>query len=993
MSKNIKLNFNIYPLVVGQEEKYTFSGWEVEGGTIQLKADYLADVYTGADITWQSENPKIAVVDENGLVRAMTTGVTDVTATLPDGSLDTCRIQVIDNWGRLTADKVTLNTPNLLLNKLEGAQLYPQIFPADYFENGMLDNNFIWESSNPDIVVVNHLGRLWGKECGTATITGISMDVGRTVSCQVEVIKKPKEIEYADPLEDMEGGNFTVNYGETKTLALPEDVAHQEVWWCSSNESIAEVDQTGTVRFHKEGKVTIYATFIRGGHRVSYQVEGKNFPKSKITKIVLNTEHIHIAAGERTSIYAAVFPATVLEKQLRWNVSDSKVAHILKQHINLSGLDEIVVEALTEGQVTITGACDDMEVTCKLTVSAEKILPTKVILPKEITIEREQVMELCPVLEENVTERELIWKTENPDIVTVDKDGVLKGYINGETVITCSSKASGEILAKTIVKVTGDCPSLSNLHIPAETITHKSVCLLWNRKSLLDTEAFSCYAVYDNEKLITKTTALGYTVKNLEPDTPHVFRVVSLNDKDEEIYAQTVEATTKSAPTAILNVTKEPYNAVGNGLAIDTDRIQKAIDDCPENGVVLLPKGYIFHSGALFLKDNMTFQVDGILYGSYDPKDYPPIVCRWEGYRKMRLTKENQAKTVPVFDENVYSHSSLINIGVYDEGEAGKLSPLHTFNVNICGEGMINGNGFSLSYNQGPCWYTLMKGLPVPQSPMRDQNIRGRVIAFYNTKGAYVSDVTVAYGPAWTIHPVFSKDITFDNVKVITMGNGRTGVKEGMLILNGDGIDPDSSTHINIFDCYFTVGDDAVAIKSGRNRQGNELAKPSAYIRVTDSRCVDAKCSFCIGSEQAGGAHDILFQNLYVENLKNFGLWIKSAPCRGGLVENVLWKDCILKDTGAPLQIEYRHGGDEDPSLVLPETRRITYENLYIEGESKFGIRLIGEPESPIHDVTFRGVAFNNFSAKKDKHFYMENCHSIEFIDADLPEGFEWETP
>ena len=1025
MDKGIKLNFDYYPLVVGQLDKYTFSDWEIEGGNIKLNAYILSDDYENSDITWTSSNDTIAVVDGEGNVHALTTGLTEIKASLPDGESAKCVIQVIDNPGRLTARYVKLNTDRLVLNKTEGAALYPNIFPVDYFKDGRLDNTFTWKSSDEDIVTVNSKGRIFAKNKGKAVITAVSNDVGRTVSCEITVIKKSKEELTKDPLEDMHGGVINALTGDKVLLKLPDSVSDQPVNWCSENESIATVDDKGNVSVHTFGYVNIWATFINGGFRVKYEFRIKKADEHYVEKVVFSTNELHLAVGERKTIHAAVFPATHLDKQLLWRCVDEGILKIVDQKINLSGLDEITVEAVSQGKTILTGAFEGRADSCNVIV--EKISKTveMLFLPEKKVIEPQEIIKLKPAINKDATNDELIWISDKKSVCTVDRNGIIKGYEKGAATVYCIAKGSISVLAEyelSVIKehdnirddasisqklknillntvydvcdieVKADSDYIYNLHIPKETVTDESIKLLWNRESMSECSDLKEYRIYDNGRFLCATTKIGYTVKNLKPLTDHTFEVKAISVNDEELGSRFVAARTSDMPECVIDVTHAPYNAVGNGIIIDTAAIQKAINDCPKNGVVYLPEGYVFHSGALFLKSDMTLKIDGILFGSENPEDYPEIVCRWEGYRKLKLTKQNQMAVYPVFENNVYSHSSLINIGVYDEGESGKLSPYNTRNVKICGKGMINGNGFSLAHNEGPCWYIYRKGLPIPQSPKTDQNVRGRVIALYNTKYAYISDVTVAYGPSWTIHPVFSDCVTFDNVKVISMGNGRTGVMEGMLILNGDGIDPDSSTNINITDCYFTVGDDAVAIKSGRNREGNELDKPSAYIRVTDCKTVDAKGAFCIGSEQAGGAHDILFQNIIVDNILHLRLWIKSAPCRGGIVEDVIFKDCILKNTGGALQIEYNHGGDENPALELPITRRVKFENIDFTGKHKFGIRIMGVENSPIYSVSFKDCHFaDDFIAKKDGKFVLKDCHHIDVSDIELPQGYAWE--
>lgn len=82
-----------------------------------------------------------------------------------------------------------------------------------------------------------------------------------------------------------------------------------------------------------------------------------------------------------------------------------------------------------------------------------------------------------------------------------------------------------------------------------------------------------------------------------------------------------------------LDVTKAPYNAVGNGKAMDTQAIQKAVDDCNMGDVVYLPAG-IYRTGALRLHSNMELYLEegATLQGTDNPEDYlPRIWSRFEG--------------------------------------------------------------------------------------------------------------------------------------------------------------------------------------------------------------------------------------------------------------------------------------------------------------------------------------------------------------------------
>lgn len=363
--------------------------------------------------------------------------------------------------------------------------------------------------------------------------------------------------------------------------------------------------------------------------------------------------------------------------------------------------------------------------------------------------------------------------------------------------------------------------------------------------------------------------------------------------------------------TTVHNISK--LGAKGDGVTLNTKIIQDAINSCEAGDRVLIPAG-TFISGALFLKSDMTLQIDGTLKGSTNVADYPMIPCRFEG-----------------FEMNCYA--SLLTLGKRDHA-----GPYDIKNVVITGAGTIDASGLVL----GPL-----------EKKASGNRSRGRVICMMNAQNVNVSNLTVSYGPAWTIHPIYSDHLVFNNLKLISKNSsGR--------IPNGDGIDPDSCTHILIENCYFHTGDDSIAIKSGKNLEGYTVAKPTEHIVVTNCVVDGSSGGIVIGSEMSGSVRDVLVTDCKISGTTWEGLDIKSSAGRGGTVENVTFRNVTESKVHSAVRITtaYKVNNDGANAPVPPTLKNVTVENINCTNATT-AIIIAGLTNSPIANVSFKNCTIS----------------------------------
>ena len=159
-------------------------------------------------------------------------------------------------------------------------------------------------------------------------------------------------------------------------------------------------------------------------------------------------------------------------------------------------------------------------------------------------------------------------------------------------------------------------------------------------------------------------------------------------------------------------------------------------------------------------------------------------------------------------------------------------------------------------------------------------------------KNIVLHGITVKNSPSWNIHPYFSEDLQFIGISVL-------GPKDSP---NTDGLDPESCKNVDIIGVYFSVGDDCIAIKSGKIYMGAKYKTPSENLTIRQCCMRDGHGSITIGSEMAGGV-----KNLNVENClflhTDRGLRIKTRRGRGkdAIVTGIRFENIIMDHVMTPV--------------------------------------------------------------------------------------------
>lgn len=198
---------------------------------------------------------------------------------------------------------------------------------------------------------------------------------------------------------------------------------------------------------------------------------------------------------------------------------------------------------------------------------------------------------------------------------------------------------------------------------------------------------------------------------------------------------------------------------------------------------------------------------------------------------------------------------------------------------------------------------------------------------------------TFQNSPAWNLHPLMSSNLILRNLTV----------RNPWYSQNGDGLDLESCKNVLVYNNTFDVGDDAICIKSGKDKDGRDRGIPTENVIIKNNTVYHAHGEIVIGSEMSGGV-----KNLHASDCTfigtDIGLRFKTTRGRGGVVENIWISNVDM--TGIPAQVIGFNMFYEGNSPIIEENQNADDEKRVVK-------------DIPVTDETpiFRNVFFKNISA------------------------------
>lgn len=430
------------------------------------------------------------------------------------------------------------------------------------------------------------------------------------------------------------------------------------------------------------------------------------------------------------------------------------------------------------------------------------------------------------------------------------------------------------------------------------------------------------YDIRINGEKWQETDTVVTSVYGLKPDSRYKLTVVGEEGRElgELPFATEYEFVT-------LNV--KDFGAKGDGVSDDTSFIQAAILSCPKDSRVLIPRG-TYKITSLFLKSDMNIELakGAVLKADTERFKFPILPGLIESYDEMEE----------------------YNLGTWEGNPldmfAGIITGIEVSNVKIYGQGSVDG---SASFEN---WWENEKVMVGAFRP--------RMLFLNHCDNIKVQGIFFHDSPAWTLHPYFSSNLMFCNLTVENPAQSP----------NTDGLDPESCEYVEICGIRFSLGDDCVAVKSGKIYMGRKYKTPCRHLHIYQCLMENGHGAVTVGSEMAGGVIDMLVEKCRFYNTDR-GLRIKTRRGRGkdAILDQITFRDIEMEQVMSPFTANAFYFCDPDGRTEFvqsrekypvnegtPELKTFCFENITAKDCHVAATYFEGLPERKIEQVTMRNV-------------------------------------
>ncbi|MCR5801409.1 MAG: glycoside hydrolase family 28 protein [Lachnospiraceae bacterium] len=430
------------------------------------------------------------------------------------------------------------------------------------------------------------------------------------------------------------------------------------------------------------------------------------------------------------------------------------------------------------------------------------------------------------------------------------------------------------------------------------------------------------YDLHINGKSVKKTDKVITSIFGLKPDTDYVLS--AFNKAGEQL--SSIDFTTD---TEFVTLNVRDFGAMGDGVNDDTEFIQAAILACPAKSRVLIPEGR-YHIRPLFLKSGLRLEIakGAELLADTDRKNFPRFPGVIQSY------DENDEYILGTWEGNPL------------KSFAGVITGIDVSDVMIYGEGTINGCASRDN------WWNNPKVMNIAYRP--------RLIFLSGCNGVTLQGIKVCNSPAWNIHPFFSNELGFYDLTIENPSDSP----------NTDGLDPESCRNVTIEGVRFSLGDDCIAVKSGKIYMGRKYKTPSENILIRQCLMENGHGAVTIGSEMAGGVKSLKVEECLFRYTDR-GLRIKTRRGRGedAVLDDISFWRIDMDNVMTPFVVNAFYFCDPDgkseyvqtrePMPVderTPHIRSLSFEDIKATNCHVAAAYFDGLPECKIEEIVMRNV-------------------------------------